>query len=251
MYYLDLTLDSPAENLALDEALLDAQEAKEISGGVLRLWESPTPMVVLGRSSPAESEVNLDYCHQHQVPVLRRSSGGGTVVAGPGCLMYAVVLDFATYPQLRAIDRAHQFVLSTIASSLSNYDICLVQSGISDLAIPASSGTTQKKCSGNALRIKRNHLLYHGTLLYDFDTLQAENLLGSPTREPEYRQGRGHSDFVTNMPLTLADLKQALSSAWIANQPLHPWPTARVTELIQSKYQDNPKWTIYAPPTNS
>jgi len=108
MRHLHLTLPSPAENLALDESLLDAAEAGEIDTGVLRLWESPTYCVVLGRSSSAAIEVHLEACHQDCVPVLRRSSGGGTILAGPGCLMYALVLSFQDYPQLQAIDQAHQ-----------------------------------------------------------------------------------------------------------------------------------------------
>jgi len=51
MKLLDLTLPSPAENLALDEALLDAAEAGEMADEVLRFWESPQPLVVVGRSS--------------------------------------------------------------------------------------------------------------------------------------------------------------------------------------------------------
>ena len=39
MQRLDLTLDSPAENLALDEALLLAAESGEIRSEVLRIWE--------------------------------------------------------------------------------------------------------------------------------------------------------------------------------------------------------------------
>jgi lipoate-protein ligase A len=49
MKLLDLTLPTPAENLALDEALLDAAEAGELPDEVLRLWEFPQAVVVIGR----------------------------------------------------------------------------------------------------------------------------------------------------------------------------------------------------------
>jgi lipoate-protein ligase A len=248
MNYLSLTLDSPAENLALDEALLDAHEAGEIAGGVLRLWEAPQHMIVLGRSSAADVEVNLQRCRKNQVAVLRRCSGGGTIVAGPGCLMVAVVLDFATYPHLRAIDLAHDFVLGQIIKALTPMQPHVAQAGISDLILQPESGkTTAKKFSGNALRIKRDHLLYHGTLLYDFDLSQIGQLLDSPTRQPEYRNDRNHSQFITNLPVSHADLTQALKATWHADQTLVQWPQARVAEIIQSKYQADPKWTIYDP----
>src|SRR6476661_8339047 len=88
---LDLTLPSPIENLALDEALLEDLEENE-SHPVLRLWESDRHFVVLGRSSSLTEDVHLDACEQHAIPVLRRASGGGIVLQGPGCLSYAVVL---------------------------------------------------------------------------------------------------------------------------------------------------------------
>ena len=83
MQQLQLTLSTPAANLALDEALLDAAETDESESELLRIWELPEYCVVLGRSSDAQIEVNLDACRQDRVPILRRSSGGGTILAGP------------------------------------------------------------------------------------------------------------------------------------------------------------------------
>ena len=62
MQLLDLTYPTPAENLACDEALLDEAEAGERADEVLRLWESPQPMVVVGRSSHVAAEVRRDEC---------------------------------------------------------------------------------------------------------------------------------------------------------------------------------------------
>src|SRR5438309_745877 len=111
MQILDLTLSTPAENLALDEALLEWAEEKKPDAEFLRLWESPRPMVVVGRSSRVAKEVNESACCERRIPILRRSSGGAAVVAGPGCLMYALVLSYNTRPELRDISRAHAFVL--------------------------------------------------------------------------------------------------------------------------------------------
>ncbi|NOY40206.1 MAG: lipoate--protein ligase family protein [Planctomycetes bacterium] len=245
MHHLSLTLDSPAENLALDEALLDAHEAGEIAGGVLRLWESPNYAVVLGRSSSANLEVNLDACRQNHIAVLRRCSGGGTVVAGPGCLMYAVVLDFDAYPQLRAVDLAHDFVLGRLTKALTPLLPNVAKAGTSDLILKQKINKhLAQKFSGNALRIKRNHLLYHGTLLYNFDLNQISRLLGSPTRQPEYRDGRSHGEFITNLPTSRENLEQVLISTWNATKLLTSWPRTRVTEIVQTKYAADAKWTI-------
>ena len=101
MRYLDLTLPGPAENLALDEALLEEAESTGMPLETLRLWEAPQHAVVIGRSSHMAAEVRGDVCRELNVPVLRRISGGAAVVVGPGCLMYAVVLSLRLRPHLR------------------------------------------------------------------------------------------------------------------------------------------------------
>src|SRR5689334_4969218 len=98
MNWLDLTLSSPSLNLALDEALLDQCEEGS-SDEVLRFWEPREPFVVLGYSNKVLSEVNLSYCRENNIPVLRRTSGGGTVLQGPGCLNYSLVLASERRPE--------------------------------------------------------------------------------------------------------------------------------------------------------
>src|SRR5262245_19091088 len=85
-HFLPLTLPDLADNLALDEALLLAAEERP-AGGVLRLWEWPRPAVVLGAGCPLAQDVDEAACTAASVPVLRRASGGGTVLLGPGCLL--------------------------------------------------------------------------------------------------------------------------------------------------------------------
>lgn len=93
MKLLDYTLPSPAENLALDEALLLAAEGGT-GGEVLRLWELPTHAVVVGSGGSVGIDVHLTACAADGVPVLRRASGGGTVLLGPGCLCFSLVLSY-------------------------------------------------------------------------------------------------------------------------------------------------------------
>ncbi len=230
MRYLDLTLPTLAENLALDEALLDEAEAANRPLETLRLWEARQIGVVIGRSSRIAGEVRGDVCHDLNVPVLRRISGGAAVVVGPGCLMYAVVLSLQLRPQLRSINQAHAQVLGTIAAALLPSVPGLSLRGICDLVIG------EQKVSGNSVRCKREHLLYHGTLLYDFPLEMIGRCLAMPPREPDYRQSRPHDAFVTNLPLDAARLRVALQTAWAAHEPCFDWPQAATQRLVTNKY---------------
>jgi lipoate-protein ligase A len=195
MRRLNLTLPTPAENLALDEALLDWAEAENPEWEFLRLWESPRPVVVVGRSTRVELEVNLEACRARGIEVKRRSSGGAAIVAGPGCLMYAVVLSYKLRPELKDIRRAHKEILDRLSRSLQPAVRGLgeiSQAGTSDLAYVPTGQASLRKFAGNSLRAKRTHLLYHGTLLYNFNLPLIETCLHSPPRQPDYRNGRTH-----------------------------------------------------------
>jgi lipoate-protein ligase A len=237
MKLLDLTLTTPAENLALDEALLDAAEAGELPGDVLRLWEPSAPLVVVGRSSRVAEEVDLAACQAAGIAVLRRASGGAAVVGGPGCLMYSAVLGYAGREHLRLIDQAHKHVLGIVQAALSPLVSGIEHLGTCDLAIGG------RKFSGNAVRCKRDHLLYHGTLLYAFDSGLIGRLLRTPPRQPDYRAGRSHEDFVMNLSLPAAALRRAIATAFSANENLPDWPRQRTARLAIERYE-NQAWNF-------
>lgn len=240
MRLLELTLPTAEENLALDEALLDEAEQIAAQGTgesveCLRLWEPARPLVVVGRSSSVAAEVRTDFCHRRGIPILRRSSGGAAIVAGPGCLMYSVLLNLEQRPAVRAIDSAHAFVLETLAAALRQHGIAAQRRGISDLALDG------RKFSGNSLRVRRSHLLYHGTLLYDFPLSLICSCLAMPPRQPNYRAGRDHESFVANLRVSGDRLRAIVRAAWTIGEAATDWPRLKVAELAKGKYS-RPEW---------
>ncbi len=235
MHFLDLTLSSPAENLALDEALLEEAELTGRPTETLRVWESPERFVVVGRSSRIDAEVCVDACRAAQTPILRRVSGGAAVVAGPGCLMYALVLSYQQRPQLRNLSHAHRYVLGLLAAALNPLAPGVQCRGTSDLTL---SG---RKFSGNSARCRRGHLLYHGTLLYNFPLEAIAHCLTMPPRMPDYRDNRPHNDFVVNLPLRAETIRQSIRSVWDAHEHRDCWPEDLTARLVAEKYSQ-PLW---------
>ena len=70
--------------------------------------------------------------------MIRRTSGGATIVTGPGCLMYALVLSYDLRPELRSIDAAHRFVFTRLATALQSLVPTVQRCGTSNLAYHAS-----------------------------------------------------------------------------------------------------------------
>lgn len=230
MKRIDLTFETPEANLALDEALLETADEAGEPCEVLRLWEAPRPLVVLGRASRVAVEVDEAGCQARGIPILRRSSGGASVVVGPGCLMYSAVLSLRLRPQLQQIGAAHCFALRTLGDALRRLVPEVQCQGTSDLTLG------DKKFSGNSLRVRRTHLLYHGTILYDFPLPLVSDCLRAPPRQPQYRHGRRHDEFLVNLPASRSTLQDALGAGWDAFEPLADWPRQRTLALVDSRY---------------
>ncbi len=230
MRYLDLTLPTPHENLACDEALLELCE----DGGppaLLRFWEPREHFVVLGYSSRLATDVKPVPRDQGRVPILRRCSGGGTVLQGPGCLNFSLILRLDGTAPLRTITSTTAWIMERHRAALEQ--ACgrtITFQGLSDLVI----GT--QKFSGNAQRRKRRGMLFHGTFLLEFDIPLVERLLAMPPRQPAYRRDRSHQAFLTNLRIPARTVKRALAAAWQATESVREIPTERITRLARDIY---------------
>jgi lipoate-protein ligase A len=230
MKCLDLALDTPAENLACDEALLDLCEAGQ-EGEILRFWESSRSFVVVGYANKVESEVDVDACRRAGIPILRRCSGGGTVVQGPGCLNYSLVLRIDEAGPTGGVAGTNSLVMSAQREALQPLHSAMIEvKGHTDLAIGGI------KFSGNAQRRRRRSLLFHGSLLLDFDLDLIGSLLRMPSHEPDYRQSRPHRAFVANFPVSSAVVKEAIRIRWNALEPMTAVPRSAVMQLVEDRY---------------
>jgi lipoate-protein ligase A len=229
MLCLDLTLTSIEENLACDEALLLEAEAGR-QPEILRFWEWPQFAVVLGAGSRLSEDVDEEACRAAGVPIVRRSSGGGTVLLGSGCLCFTLVLDTVERPALTKIGSSYRYILERMARALDQVLPAIGLAGTSDLA------SLGRKFSGNAQQRKRRFLLHHGTLLYVFELTKIASLLRAPARQPEYRKQRNHDQFLVNMPTNASDLRRWLIEAWQANNHFTQWPKDETLRLVREKY---------------
>lgn len=193
------------DQIELDDELLKQAEQSE-HDGVMRFWEAPDYAVVMGRSGKAEMEVQPELVAAERIPVLQRSSGGGTVVQGPGCLNYVLVLPKRMASELDDVVGSYRWISERVLAALAKLGVDAVFEPISDLALRFN----RKKFSGNAQRRSRQYILHHGTILYDFDLSLISRYLAMPEKVPPYRQGRSHEQFVTNIEIEPGAFEQAL-----------------------------------------
>lgn len=233
MKWGNLNLSSPAEQLAGDEALLDGCEGGH-GEEMLLFWEPRETFVVVGYANKVATEVNIPACAAKGVPIFRRCSGGGTVLQGPGCLNYSLVLRITGDGPLRNITSANRFIMernrAAIASAIRDSRFTVSVRGHTDLCLG------ELKFSGNSQRRKKNFLLFHGTFLLDFDLARVGEFLRMPSLQPDYRAGRSHDDFLTNLNLPAAEIKAALQNIWNATGELKNFPMPEIQKLAAEKY---------------
>ncbi|MEJ5304101.1 MAG: hypothetical protein HPY80_12320 [Bacteroidales bacterium] len=178
------------------------------------LWQPDEVYIVLGRSNQAESSVYPERLEADGVTLLKRPSGGETVVLTPRMLVIACTWPLGVDSSSSVIFRmSNQIVMDVLRQQGVNE---VNQKGISDISL----GET--KIAGSAMHRARDRWFYHAVLNVAEPTGTIAWYLKHPRREPDYRKGRPHTLFVTNLweagyHLNLSDLKLALASAFQQN----------------------------------
>ena len=242
MRFLNHTTTSPAEDLALEEAIHLAVE-EGLSPNTWRLWQAAAPAVILGTGQESALEANLERAAAAKVSVLRRHSGGGAVVIGPGVLNFSGFFKFADAPGSETIQGAMAAILRPIQAVLGDWKIQTQLAGLSDLAAVCEGGAL-RKIGGNSQARKKHSFVVHGTILADPDWSRIDGLLRFPSSVPDYRAGRGHREFLTSLrelgaPSSLDAFSKALSVRTAAGA-IESQPSAaeadRTATLLAEKY---------------
>ncbi len=170
-----------------DEALLKDTES------VYRamVWEPPLLFIVLGQSNEMEASVFMENAKADGIPVLKRPSGGETVILSPKTIVISVLKrgDPLTSPRLYFESYNQKIIQSLENLGISN----LRTDGISDICIG------DKKILGSSIYRNKDLVLYHAVLNRAESPALMERYLKHPLREPKYRQNRSHASFVTSL----------------------------------------------------
>ncbi len=177
------------EPYAFDDSLIERAEAQ--GEALLRIYRPDGVWVVLGRGGRPARELSGENCREDGVRLFRRHGGGCAVVLDPGNVVVSVALPLAGLGETkRMFDRCTTWLIE----GLDRAGVPEVRrAGISDLAIGG------RKLAGSAFYRRKNLAYYSASLLVDPDLALIERYLQHPPREPEYRRGRAHRDFLTTL----------------------------------------------------
>lgn len=178
----------------------------------LRVYEPRDVRLVIGRHQDPARELLTANAVADGVPMHRRVSGGGAVVLAPGMVVVALRLRNDEFGTTCHLDRVNSALVPAVAAVCGVAPRCR---GHGDLVMAGADGV-ERKVLGASLRQTSRLVLYLGVFLVADAVPLMERYLASPSREPDYRQGRGHAAFCTHLArhgATSASLVSALTAS--------------------------------------
>ena len=156
------------------------------------------PTVIIGRNQQMAKEVNVDFCRNAGVEIVRRKSGGGAVVADMNNIMFSYITSSddvcGTFGKYTSMVVASLRMLGLDASDNSRNEILI----------------GDQKVSGNSYYHIPGRSIVHGTMLYDYDPVLMGNAL-----TPSHKKMSSHGVKSTRSRVTT--IKEKLPELSISN----------------------------------
>lgn len=184
MHFLQLESHSILDQLRLEEALLRADE-----GNWCLINHGSPPAIVMGISGKKEQLIE----ENQPLPVIRRFSGGGTVVVDEQTTFITFICNEECTSTPCFPGKVHCYIRDFYQEMIPGFALRENDYVIGD-----------RKFGGNAQYMQRGRWLHHSTLLWGFE---AEKMcyLKMPPKMPEYRGQRKHKDFLCTLESVLKE----------------------------------------------
>lgn len=147
--------------------------------------------IVTGMSGKPSDLIELETVLRDRIPVIRRFTGGGTVIVDEGTIFITLICNKDAIPGLQPYPHP---IMSWTGQLYGE-----VFQGIGDFHLRENDYVFgHHKFGGNAQSITKNRWIHHTSFLWDFDVNNMA-YLRLPTRAPKYRSARSHYEFLRPM----------------------------------------------------
>jgi lipoate-protein ligase A len=182
---LDTGALGAAENMALDDTVLECRSAGEVPN-TIRLLQFKPPAVLVGYHQVVEQEVRLDYCKRVGIEINRRLTGGGAIYLDEGVMGWEIFASKEDLPDVQ-IEKACEKLSRGAVLGLRRLGVEASFRGRNDIEVNG------RKISGMGGTERGGAFLFQGTLLIDFNVetmLRALRVPIAKLRDKEVRSLR-------------------------------------------------------------
>lgn len=187
---LDTGPRSAAENMALDETLLELK-AEERIPHTLRFLQFSNPTVLVGHHQSVEEEVRLDYCRAKGIEINRRLTGGGGLYWGKKELGWEIYISKKDPRIPSRIEDLYRKMGEAAALGLRHLGVRAHFRPRNDIEIQG------RKISGTGGTELSGAILFQGTLLVDFDVDEMLRALRIPSEKLQHKEIESLKERVT------------------------------------------------------
>ena len=182
---------------------------------LVKVWIPDETCIVLGRSNHPLDSLFIEKVIEDRIPVYKRPSGGETVLLSNKMLVLSIS---ARQTALKSGKSYFEKYNAKVISVLKNLGIDeLGFKGISDIVI------NNMKILGSAVYQNKDIVFYHAVINVSESISLISKYLKHPMREPDYRIGRDHKEFVTSLDqekydVNMLDLKKRIEKEFQINK---------------------------------
>ncbi|MEM1545708.1 MAG: DUF116 domain-containing protein [Candidatus Methanomethylicia archaeon] len=188
---IDTGLRSAAENMALDNVILEAVSRNK-APNTIRFLRFLKPCVLVGYHQDVDQEVRVDYCVMNDIEINRRITGGGAIYFHPSHLGWEVISSWS-YLFPRDIEDLYGFICKPIVEALRRIGLNARFRPRNDIEVNG------KKISGTGGTTRNNAFLFQGTLLTDLDVREMLKCLKIPIKKLSDKDVDSLKDRVTTV----------------------------------------------------
>lgn len=221
----------PFFNIASEEYIF-----RNFSEDCFMLWRSE-PSVIVGKHQNTLAEINWNFIKKHDIKVVRRLSGGGTVYHDPGNLNFT----FIKHGRKGKLMDFEKFT-DPVIKALAKMSVIAKFEGKNDLKVNGL------KISGNSEHIFRDKVLHHGTLLFDSNLDNLENAIKKEKNHYSDKAVKSIRSQVTNISSHLknnisisefTELMQSFMFNYFPGTSLYHFTNEdikKINKLVEEKY---------------
>ena len=175
-------------NIAIGKAIIEARREGRVPDTLRYLRFPPTALV--GRHQALGQEIDLEYCSDHGIGVVRRITGGGAIFLDPGQLGWELAFNRNTLGIASLSDLAREICEAAADGVDARYR------PRNDIEVDG------RKISGTGGFFDGDTLFYQGTVLVDMDP----KTMVSALRVPQSKLGKRALDSAEQRVVTLREL---------------------------------------------
>ncbi|MGC7873341.1 lipoyl protein ligase domain-containing protein [Desulfosporosinus sp. SYSU MS00001] len=208
---LDTGAISAAQNMALDQVILDARSSNQVPNTVRFLQFSP-PCALIGYHQAVELEVDENYCHEQGIEINRRLTGGGNLYWDESQLGWEIFAPKTTPGIPKRLEDMYRLMCEGVVSGLERLGVKAHFRPTNDIEVGG------RKISGTGGTEMGDIFLYQGSLLTDFDADTMLKALKLPIKKLADKDVKSFKQRVTCLREVLgylpplADIKAALAA---------------------------------------